>query len=216
MSNFLDLNRLIKGLGELNLSLTDNQIQQIDAYAEMLFKWNKTFNLTSITDKEEVLTHHILDSLATVSTFSHYLLPGRSLLDVGSGGGLPAIPLAIVFPDSFVSMIDPVGKKTAFLTQTGVYLKLKNIKVIHNRVENITAPLYDVISSRAFSSLSSFVSLSNHLLKDDGIWIALKGKNPSDELLELGENFTNKVISVSVPFLPEERNLVLIKRIGTL
>ena len=212
MSDFLDLKKIIQGAEDLHLFLSDDQIYQIDTYAQMLFKWNKTFNLTSITDKDELLTHHILDSLATVPIFSNYLLPGKCLLDVGSGGGLPAIPLAIMFPDSFVSMIDTVGKKTAFLTQVGVHLKLKNVEVIHNRVEKLNNRLFDVISSRAFSSLSDFVHLSEHLLTDDGVWIALKGKNPEKELSNLNHSSHGKILNFSVPFLNEERNLVIIEK----
>lgn len=212
MPNFLNIDRLLSGLNQLNLDISDHQVAQLDAYASMLYKWNKTYNLTSITSVEDVLTHHILDSIATVPVFVDYLRDSSSLLDVGSGGGLPAIPLAIMFPHSFISMVDTVGKKAAFLTQVGVVLKLANIHVYHNRVEKLRGPIFDVISSRAFSSLSTFISLSDHLLKNNGTWIALKGQCPTNEIKNIETTFESKIVPLFVPYLNEERNIVVIKR----
>lgn len=213
MSNFLDINQLMMGLNRLQLNINDYQIKQIDIYASMLYKWNKVYNLTSITNADEVLTHHIFDSLATVPVFKQYLYKGSSLLDVGSGGGLPAIPIAIIFPDCFVSMVDTVGKKTAFLTQVGVALKLKNLNIYHDRVEYLQSPHFDVISSRAFSSLSNFISLTEHLLKEGGTWIALKGQYPTEEIQGIGSQIKSVIIPISVPYLNEERNVVVMKKI---
>lgn len=210
MANFLDRDRLFSGLDQLNLKLTDDQIYKIDHYSALLFKWNKTFNLTAITDKNEVLTHHILDSLATIPVFEKYLNRGASLLDVGSGGGLPGIPLAIMFPECKINLVDTVGKKTAFLTQVALTLKLSNVNVIHNRVEKIKESQFDLISSRAFSSLRLFIDLTKDLLKSDGYWIALKGQYPHSELSELKNAFSYQVQTISVPFLSEDRNIVII------
>ena len=208
---FLDQKKLQEGIGELNLSASENQLQMLDKYSELLFKWNKTYNLTAITEKDDVLTHHILDSLSVVNVFKNYLAQNGTMLDVGSGGGLPAIPIAIMMPNCNISMVETVGKKSAFLRQVTLHLKLNNVKVFHERVENLKHPPFDVISSRAFSSLKNFIALSKHLLKKDGYWLALKGHKPETELTEI-ENMVSFIVQdVKVPFLDENRNIVIIK-----
>ena len=157
-----------------------------------------------------VLTHHILDSLAAVPIFKRYVFEGAKVLDVGSGGGLPAIPLAIACPDVSVSLVETVGKKTAFLTQVALSLKLKNVKVFNSRVENLKNLSFDVISSRAFSSLENFINLSSHLIKPEGCWVALKGQVPVDEINSIRDSFRTKIVQISVPFLNEDRNIVVI------
>ena len=127
MMFFLDQKKLQEGIKELNLSVSEKQLQMLDKYSELLFKWNKTYNLTAITDKDDVLTHHILDSLSVVNVFKNYLAPNGSMLDVGSGGGLPAIPIAVMLPNCKVSMVETVGKKAAFLRQVTLNLKLTNL-----------------------------------------------------------------------------------------
>lgn len=210
--SFLDMSRLQSGLKELGLSATERQLEQLDLFAEMLFKWNKTYNLTAISAKEDVLTHHILDSLSVISLFKSEAMDGARILDVGSGGGLPAIPLAIMCPSFSISMVDTVGKKAAFLTQCCVSLRLQNARAFHARVENLKGEKYDVITSRAFASLSLFTDLTKHLLKEDGCWLALKGPGVSKEVMELSadicvvENF-----DVQVPYLGEKRCLVKMK-----
>lgn len=210
--SFLDISCLKKGLEELHLEATEEQIDKIDRFAEMLFKWNKTYNLTAIRSKDDVLTHHILDSLAVVPLFKRQLKNGVKILDVGSGGGLPAIPLAIMCPEYDVSMVDTVGKKSAFLTQCCVSLRLNNARAIHARVESLKGKKIDIITSRAFASLRLFSDLTKHLFADGGYWLALKGPGVSTEVLELGEDVVvQDVYEVAVPFLGEKRCLVKMK-----
>lgn len=210
--SFLDISALKKGLAELHLEATEEQIDKIDRFAEMLFKWNKTYNLTAIRSKDDVLTHHILDSLAVVPLFKQQLKDGAKILDVGSGGGLPAIPLAIMCPCYDISMVDTVGKKTAFLTQCCVSLRLNNARAIHARVERLEGEQFDIITSRAFASLKLFSDLTKHLFADGGYWLALKGPGVSNEVLELGDEVEIlDVFEVKVPFLDENRCLVKMK-----
>ena len=210
MQGFLNKVRLLEGIKCLDIVLSNEQIQMIDAYSALLYKWNKTYNLTSITNNDDVLTHHILDSLAAVPIFKRYVFEGAKVLDVGSGGGLPAIPLAIACPDVSVSLVETVGKKTAFLTQVALSLKLKNVKVFNSRVENLKNLSFDVISSRAFSSLENFINLSSHLIKPEGCWVALKGQVPVDEINSIRDSFRTEIVQISVPFLKEDRNIVVI------
>ena len=210
MQGFLNKVRLLEGIKCLDIVLSNEQIQMIDAYSALLYKWNKTYNLTSITNNDDVLTHHILDSLAAVPIFKRYVFEGAKVLDVGSGGGLPAIPLAIACPDVSVSLVETVGKKTAFLTQVALSLKLKNVKVFNSRVENLKNSSFDVISSRAFSSLENFINLSSHLIKPEGCWVALKGQVPVDEINSIRDSFRTEIVQISVPFLNEDRNIVVI------
>lgn len=210
MQGFLNKVRLLEGIKCLDIVLSNEQIQMIDAYSALLYKWNKTYNLTSITNNDDVLTHHILDSLAAVPIFKRYVFEGAKVLDVGSGGGLPAIPLAIACPDVSVSLVETVGKKTAFLTQIALSLQLKNVKVFNSRVENLKNLSFDVISSRAFSSLENFINLSSHLIKPEGCWVALKGQVPVDEINSIRDSFRTEIVQISVPFLNEDRNIVVI------
>ena len=211
MANFfLDHERLIKGAEELGLSLSADQLAKLDQYASILYKWNKTYNLTSIEDKDSVLNLHILDSLASVPVFNEYLSCGSRLLDVGSGGGLPGVPLAIMFPNCNITLVDTVGKKTAFLTQVALNLKLNNVQVIHNRVEKLNRLKYDVITSRAFSSLDNFVFLTRHLISANGHWIALKGQYPEEELVNLASDIKYHIIDINVPFLNQNRTIAIL------
>ncbi len=208
---FLDINRLEKGIDELGLCMTSEQITKLDRFAELLYKWNKTYNLTSIKTKEDVLTHHILDSLAVIPLLKKECSAEAKILDVGSGGGLPAIPLAIACPTFDVTMVDTVGKKAAFLTQCCVSLGLKNARALHTRVENIQGSSYEAITSRAFASLCLFTDLTSHLLTDDGRWFALKGPNIVQEIQELpADRELVEIWEVQVPFLNEKRHLLKI------
>ena len=200
---------LESGLKELGLSCTQTQKEQLLTYAQLLLKWNRVYNLTAIRDFDEVITHHLLDSLSIVPIYRELFGESLSVLDVGSGGGLPAIPLAIMMPNYSVSMCDTVGKKCAFLTQACLMLNLKNTTVINKRVEKVTGVEFDVISSRAFSSLELFTKLTSHLLKHDGCWLAMKGVLPEEEIQNLEQKiYVSKVFPITVPFLQENRHLI--------
>lgn len=200
---------LDQGLEALGLFCTQDQRAQLLDYAQMLLKWNKVYNLTAIRNFDEVITHHLLDSLSIVPVYRQLFGDSLSVLDVGSGGGLPAIPLAIMMPNYSVSMCDTVGKKCAFLTQASLTLNLKNTTVINNRVEKVSGIQFDVISSRAFASLELFTQLTAHLLKDAGCWLAMKGVIPQAEMSELAEKvLVSEVLPLKVPFLEEQRHLI--------
>lgn len=197
---------LAAGLQELGLALPETAQQQLLAFRDLLLKWNKTYNLTALRDPEQAISHHLLDSLA--------ILPhvGREpLLDVGSGGGLPGIPLAIARPELTVRMVDTVQKKTTFLQQAAIQLGLKNVAVNHARVEEMSGQ-YAQISSRAFAELKLFVELTRHLLAPGGRWLAMKGVRPDDEIAALPADIVvEQVIALQVPGLDAERHLILLK-----
>lgn len=202
---------LADGIAEMGLAVTPAQQDQLMDYLGLMFKWNSVYNLTSLRDPMQMVTHHLLDSLAAVPAFAG----ARNVLDVGSGGGLPGIVLAIVRPDMNVSMIDTVHKKTAFLTQVKAQLALANVTVYTARVEQLQiaeAARFDVITSRAFADLSDFVNWSSHLLAEGGRYIALKGTAPRDEQQRLpGEWKVSGVEPLQVPRLGAERHLVFIE-----
>ena len=196
---------LRRGLAELELSLSDSQIGMLLEYLDLIHKWTKTYNLTSVRNPADMLTHHLLDSLAVIAPLrlrladlsagvwaadkgAANLAPTRvRLLDVGSGAGLPGVVIAICCPDIWVDCVDAVAKKVAFIRHVAGVLKLPNLNGLHQRVEDLSGS-YRVVSSRAFSSLSDFVRLSNKLLAPDGIWLAMKGKFPEDEISTLPGN----------------------------
>jgi 16S rRNA (guanine527-N7)-methyltransferase len=201
---------LTEGVKALQLDLNDKQIEQLLDYLALLFKWNTVYNLTSVRDPMQMVTLHVLDSLAAVPAFSG----AKSVLDVGAGGGLPGIVLAIARPDMKVALIDTVHKKTAFLTQVKAELGLSNVTVHTARVEQLQVPhKFDVITSRAFADLSDFVNWSGQLLDEGGQFIALKGVAPAEEQERLPDPW--KVIELrplQVPGLQAERHLVFIKK----
>lgn len=199
---------------ELALSLSLSQTQQLAQYAQLLLRWNTTYNITSIDRPEHVLTHHLLDSLAVVPTLERLQVskPETKILDVGSGAGLPGIPLAIVCPEWRFTLIDTVGKKAAFLTQVKVELGLKHLEVIHGRVETLRAHDYDLIVSRAFASLDDFVHLSRGALKSGGAWVAMKGAYNESESTSLREGVSiDEVVKLRVPRLAAERHLIVLR-----
>ncbi|MGE8444975.1 MAG: 16S rRNA (guanine(527)-N(7))-methyltransferase RsmG [Comamonas sp.] len=200
------------GVQQLGLSLDDQQIAQLMAFLDLLQKWNKVYNLTSVRDPQEMLTHHLLDSLAAVPPLVRHLqgsgLPAPRLLDVGSGGGLPAVVFAICLPQLDVSCVDTVGKKIAFIQQAAAALRLRNLHGIQSRVEQLSQQ-YDVVSCRAFAALQDFTAWSAQTLKADGIWLAMKAKRPDDELALLPA--TVQVLNIEplqVPGLDAERCIV--------
>ena len=201
---------LTDGIAQLALDLNEQQHQQLLDYLALLFKWNSVYNLTSVRDPMQMVTHHVLDSLAAVPAFKE----ARNVLDVGAGGGLPGIVLAIARPDMKVSLIDTVHKKTAFLTQVKAELELANVTVYTSRVEQlqVSAP-FDVITSRAFADLSDFVNWSGHLLAEGGQFIALKGTAPEDEQKRVPDPWkVTKLQALEVPRLQAERHLVFISK----
>jgi 16S rRNA (guanine527-N7)-methyltransferase len=201
---------LDQGIKDMALDVTPEQQSRLMAYLQLMNKWNAVYNLTSLRDPRQMVTHHLLDSLAAVPAFAN----ARNVLDVGAGGGLPGIVLAITRPDMNVSMIDTVHKKTAFLTQVKAELSLTNVTVHTMKVQDlIVNDKFDVITSRAFADLSDFVNWSGHLLAEGGRFIALKGVAPSDERERLPQDW--KVMDLQplwVPRLEAERHLVFIER----
>jgi 16S rRNA (guanine527-N7)-methyltransferase len=201
---------LFDGIRELELDLTGTQQGQLMDYLALMAKWNKVYNLTSLRDPMQMVTHHLLDSLAAVPAFAG----ATNVLDVGAGGGLPGIVLAIARPDMAVSLVDTVHKKTAFLTQVKAELGLANVTVYTARVEQLAVPRkFDVITSRAFADLSDFVNWSGHLLEEGGRFIALKGVAPPDEQQRIPSDWkVSELRALRVPRLEAERHLVFIER----
>lgn len=201
------------GAARLPVRLDEAQAGQLAAYARLLARWNATHNLTAIRRGEEMLTHHLLDSLSVVPHFMHVTGGGVArVLDVGSGGGLPGIVLAIAAPQARLTLVDAVQKKCAFLTQVQLELGLRNVEVVHARVEAMRAPLFDVIVSRALATLAQFVGWTRHLLDPGGCWLAMKGKLPAGELQVLPPDVRATVVPLSVPGLDEERHLIEMRK----
>jgi 16S rRNA (guanine527-N7)-methyltransferase len=200
---------LKQGIKDLKLELNDSQVEKLLDYLALLNKWNSVYNLTSLRDPMQMVTLHVLDSLAAVPAFND----AKNVLDVGAGGGLPGMVLAISRPDVKVSMIDTVHKKTAFLNQVKAELELSNVTVYTKRVEQLEVKTkFDVITSRAFADLSDFVNWSGHVLAEGGQFIALKGTAPAEERERLPEPWkVQKLAPLEVPGLDAERHLVFIK-----
>jgi 16S rRNA (guanine527-N7)-methyltransferase len=216
---------LRQGLVELGLELDGIQVQRLLDYVDLIQKWTKVYNLTAVRDPAEMLTHHLLDSLAAIAPLDRQLqcraaatgsssnAPTR-LLDVGSGAGLPGIVIAICRPDIAVHCVDTVAKKAAFIRQVAVSLKLPNLRGLHARVESLTES-YDVVSSRAFASLVDFTSWSIGALAVQGVWMAMKGKHPADEIAALPAGVeVFHVEQLVVPGLDAERCMVWMRARG--
>lgn len=204
------LNRLKKLAKQANIELTDIQAEKLTGYVAMLDKWNKAYNLTSVRDPQQMLIRHILDSIVV----SQYL-DGERFIDVGTGPGLPGIPLAIMRPDHHFVLLDSLGKRVRFMKQVQHELGLNNIEPVQYRVEEYqTEKPFDGVISRAFASMSDMLSWCSHLVtKEHGRFYALKGQIHQEELDELVDNglkMPKKVISLSIPELNEQRHLVII------
>jgi 16S rRNA (guanine527-N7)-methyltransferase len=201
---------LANGVTDLKLELTEAQQGKLLDYLALLHKWNNVYNLTAVRDPMEMMTLHVLDSLAAVPAFEGV----QNVLDVGAGGGLPGMVLAISRPDMKVSMIDTVHKKTAFLTQVKAELGLGNVTVYTKKVQDLQVKTpFDVITSRAFADLSDFVNWSGHLLAEGGRFIALKGTAPANERERLPEPWkVSDLKALQVPGLDAERHLVFINK----
>lgn len=203
---------LDQGIKDMTLEISPEQQTKLMGYLALMNKWNAVYNLTSLRDPQQMVTHHLLDSLAAVPAFAD----ARNVLDVGAGGGLPGIVLAIVRPDMNVSMIDTVHKKTAFLNQVKAELKLTNVSVHTMKVQDlVVSEPFDVITSRAFADLSDFVNWSSHVLEEGGQFIALKGtaaENAEEQKKLPAEWKVTEIRVLQVPKLQAERHLVLISK----
>ncbi|MDC3332813.1 16S rRNA (guanine(527)-N(7))-methyltransferase RsmG [bacterium] len=199
------------GLKKLELDLSEDKIQQLLSYHQLLVKWNKTYNLTSVRNPLEMVYRHLLDSLAIASH-----IKGETFIDVGTGGGLPGMVLAIVFPERKFSLLDSNGKKTRFLFQVKTELELNNVEIIHSRVEDLSTKKFDGVLSRAFATLSDMVKGSHQLLNAGGFFYAMKGVYPDDEISALNtldEAYqVQGCYSLHAPGNDGERHLVVIQQ----
>jgi 16S rRNA (guanine527-N7)-methyltransferase len=196
---------LISGLESLNLSVAEDKVEQLLGFIKLLEKWNKAYNLTSIRDREDMVRLHLLDSLAILP-----FIEGKRIIDIGTGAGLPGIPLAIYLPDIEFTLLDSNAKKTRFVQQAILELKLKNVSVCHNRVEQYhPEKSFDTVITRAFASLSDIVELTAHLLSKNGVLLAMKGQSP--DVVPKLESAITTLIPVNVPGITAERCLVRIQ-----
>lgn len=200
---------LVRGAAELGIEPDERQLEQLLAYLALLIKWNRAYNLTAVRDPDEMVSRHLLDSL---SVLEHVRAGGRNWLDVGSGGGMPGVILAIMLPDREFALLDSNGKKTRFLTQVKLELGLENLQVHHQRIQDHrTAEPYDGIISRAFSSLADFTSWTAHVGGENTRWLAMKGVEPDDELQQLDNGFQLQVCHrLQVPGCQGQRHLLVL------
>jgi 16S rRNA (guanine527-N7)-methyltransferase len=200
---------LADGLAQLNLSLPPATQQKLLDYVALVQKWNKVYNLTAVREAEKMLTHHLLDSLAVVP----HVAAAKTILDVGSGAGLPGIPLALALPGVHVTLLDSNHKKATFLNQAVIELKLSNATVVCERVEKYQQKqIFSVVVSRAFSDLPEFVALAGGLVAPGGTLLAMKGVHPFEEIAQLKGGFQlSGVTPLAVPGLDAERHLVFLK-----
>jgi 16S rRNA (guanine527-N7)-methyltransferase len=203
---------LREGLNQLGLALSPAQQQQLLDYLDLLGKWNKVYNLTAVRDPQQMLTQHLLDCLAVVQPLTQRLPALQTVLDVGAGGGLPAVVLAVACPQWQVSAVDTVAKKAAFIQTAAHSLGLPNLRGIHARVEDL-AECYDLVCSRAFASLADFTSWSAAALKPGGVWMAMKGRVPDEELAALPPGVrVDEVQLLQVPGLEAQRCVVWMRQ----
>ncbi len=196
------------GLDQLNLKLDQQQINQMLDFIGLIAKWNRTHNLTAITDIDEMINKHLLDSLSVAE-----FLPSGGILDVGSGAGLPGVPLAIVSTNNNFTLVDSSLKRIGFLKEVKRKLVLTNISPIHSRVEQLDSSGFDIIMSRAYSSLDNMLSQTQHLLVENGRWLAMKGAYPESEISEVSDHYKIvKSTKLTVPGLDAERHLIEISR----
>lgn len=198
------LQQIQQGCDDLALTLSEQQQQQLLDYVVLLGKWNKVYNLTSVRDIDEMVSRHLLDSLAILPYLS-----GASLLDVGSGGGLPGIPLSIARPDLAVTLLDSNSKKTRFLQQVKAELGLDNVTVVHARIEQADLPQFEMVTARAFSTIGDIIDLTGGHCHDAGKLLLMKGVYPESELETLGDDFSlHSVHVLDVPGSDGQRHLV--------
>lgn len=202
--------RLERGIAALGVSLPAGAVDRLLDYQALLARWNATYNLTAIRDPGEMVSRHLVDSLAILP-----YVQGQTLADLGTGPGLPGIPLAIAAPERQVLLVDSNGKKVRFLREAIRSLKLENVRAVQSRVEEVEGQ-FDCITARAFASLQDMLAWGGHLLTQDGIWLAMKGKHPDDELPGVPAGFEVRAIhTLDVPDVGGERHLVVLARTGT-
>lgn len=202
--------RLQQGAEELGVPVSEQQLSQLLAYLRLFQQWNKVYNLSAVRDEADMLTHHLLDAMSLVPPLQRHTA-GQPLrvLDVGSGGGLPGVVLAVCCPELQVDCVDTVGKKAAFVQQVAASLRLPQLRGVHARVEQLTVAPYALITCRAFAALPDFVNWSKHALADDGVWLAMKGKPPEQEMQALPQDVqVFHVEQLQVPGLDAQRCLV--------
>lgn len=206
MREFID--QLQDGMNNLGLPPNPNCVAKLMDYLSLLVKWNKTYNLTAIREPEKMLTHHLLDSLSVVPH-----LQGAAIIDIGSGAGLPGVPIALSRPETHVTMLDSNQKKTTFIRQACIQLTLNNALVTCERAENwVPEKKYDIVISRAFSDLSTFIQVAGHLCQCEGRMYAMKGAYPHDEIYQLPASVNvEQIIPLAVPGLEAERHLVVMR-----
>ena len=206
--------RLRDGLTAMHLELPPEQQEKLLAYLALLKKWNRTYNLTAIRDENEMVTQHLLDSLSLLPAIEKSALAGRRWADVGSGAGLPGIPLAIARPTLEFTLIETVEKKSAFQRQAKIELGLKNLAVLGGRVEEVAAGGFDAVVSRAFAELADFVRLAGHLPVPGGRLYAMKGAIPEDEIGRLPEGWAvAECVKLDVPGLNAQRHLIVLEKV---
>jgi len=202
-------NRLVSGLAALNLQPDEYQVGKLIDFIVLIEKWNKAYNLTAIRNKEDMVSLHLLDSLAIIP-----FITGRRVIDIGTGAGLPGIPLAICLPDTAFTLLDSNAKKTRFVQQAVLELKLNNVVACHHRVENYHPEQpFNTVITRAFAGLADIARLTAHLLDKEGVLLAMKGQNPEAELAQLSAKTT--LIPIKVPGIAAERCLVRIESEAT-
>ena len=203
--------QLARGLMAMNTCVSQEQQEKLLAYLDLLYKWNRVYSLTALKEDDQAVSHHLLDSLSILP-----FVPTGNLLDVGSGGGTPGIPLAIARPELAVTLLDSNTKKAAFLRQAAIELGLNNIAVHSGRVEQYHPDTgFAAITSRAFAELADFVSLSKHLLAPGGRWLAMKGVRPEEEMARLPDDVgVDAAYPLTVPGIDGERHLVVLRRTG--
>jgi 16S rRNA (guanine527-N7)-methyltransferase len=206
--------QLRDGLADLGLEMSAGMQSKLLGYVALLKKWNQTYNLTSVRDESEMVTHHLLDSLSVLPALQEQVLVGRRWADVGSGAGLPGIPLAIARPDLHMTLIEAVEKKSAFQRQAKIELGLSNVTVACGRVEEMPGGSFDAVVSRAFAELAIFVELAGHLLASKGRLYAMKGQAPEEETGRLPSGWTVRDRTrLSVPGLDAQRHLIVLERV---
>ncbi len=199
---------LRQGIGQLGLNDSNDIISKLLIYKDILLKWNKAFNLTALRDEKTVVINHLLDSLSVA-----HLIQENEILDVGSGAGLPCIVLALYDPKKQITLVDKVGKKAAFMRQVCIELDIKNVDVIHCRVEDMDHnKKFDAIVARAFSEMHLLIDLTKNIIKKNGYWYGMKSKKLMDEIIVKRKEFL-EIHQIKVPFLEADRYLIKLKNV---